>query len=230
MATELSVMEQRYQAVSAVIHDGLSVVEVSNRFGVSRQTIHSWLLKYEKSGLPRLTNHSHKPRSCSHQVSTEIDVLICEMRRRNPIWGPKRIAHELAKRDIGLMPWQSGIYLEDRSELKCLTGVDDHSRFCVSADRMHRANSKSACGHFLRSLGRYGIPQEILTDNDKVITGRKWLRCSQPKLCVIRRILPSRMLLLLKDALPNIRLDGRPSYIQGKIRATSLGARRYGLH
>jgi transposase len=33
-------MEQRYQAVSAVIHDGLSVVEVANRFGVSRQTIH----------------------------------------------------------------------------------------------------------------------------------------------------------------------------------------------
>jgi len=77
-------MEQRYQVVSAVIHGGFSVVEVTSRFGVSRQTIHSWLLKYEKSGLPGLTNHSHKPRSCSHQIIGEIDVLICEMRRRNP--------------------------------------------------------------------------------------------------------------------------------------------------
>jgi transposase InsO family protein len=207
-------MEQRYQAVSAVIHDGLSVVEVANRFGVSRQTIHSWLLKYEKSGLPGLTNHSHKPRSCSHQISAEIDVLICEMRRRNPIWGPKRIEYELAKKKITEMPSQSaiyralkrsdlidpharkrrdekfkrweraapmelwqfdvvgGIYLADGSELKCLTGVDDHSRYCVSAGLMHRANSKSVCDHFLRSLGRYGIPQEILTDNGKVFTGR----------------------------------------------------------
>ncbi len=214
MITELSVMEQRYQAVSAVIHDGLSVIEVASRFGVSRQTIHSWLLKYEKNGLPGLINHSHKPRSCSHQISAEIDVLICEMRRRNPIWGPKRIEYELAKRKVEMMPSQSaiyralkraelidpharkrrdekfkrweraapmelwqfdvvgGIYLTDGSELKCLTGVDDHSRYCVSAGLMHRANSKSVCDHFLRSLGRYGIPQEILTDNGKVFTGR----------------------------------------------------------
>jgi len=136
------------------------------------------------------------------------------MRRRNPIWGPKRIEYELAKRNVEEMPSQSaiyralkhsdlidpharkrrdekfkrweraapmelwqfdvvgGIYLADGCELKCLTGVDDHSRYCVSAGLMHRANSKSVCDHFLRSLCRYGIPQEILTDNGKVFTGR----------------------------------------------------------
>ena len=41
MLVELSVMEQRYQAVSLVVHDGESVVEVARRFGVSRQTIHA---------------------------------------------------------------------------------------------------------------------------------------------------------------------------------------------
>lgn len=214
MITELSVMEQRYQAVSAVIHDGFSVVEVASRFGVSRQTIHSWLLKYEQSGLPGLTNHSHKPRGCLHQISADVDVLICEMRRRNPGWGPRRIEFELAKTKTQPMPsrsaiyraikranlidplarrrrdekfrrweraapmelWQfdvvGGIYLEDGSELKCLTGVDDHSRFCVSAGLMRRANSKSVCDHLLSSLDRFGIPQEILTDNGKVFTGR----------------------------------------------------------
>ena len=207
-------MEQRYQAVSAVIHDGFSIVEVASRFGVSRQTIHSWLLKYEKSGLPGLTNHSHKPKGCSHQISSAVDVLICEMRRRNPGWGPRRIEFELAKITTEPMPsrsaiyraikranlidpharrrrdekfkrweraapmelWQfdvvGGIYLTDGSELKCLTGVDDHSRFCVSAGLMHRANSRSVCDHLQTSLTRYGIPQEILTDNGKVFTGR----------------------------------------------------------
>ena len=37
MLVELSVMEQRYQAVLAVIQDGWRVVEVAERLGVSRQ-------------------------------------------------------------------------------------------------------------------------------------------------------------------------------------------------
>jgi transposase len=36
---EISVVEQRYQAVLAVL-DGSSVTEVANRFGVHRQTVH----------------------------------------------------------------------------------------------------------------------------------------------------------------------------------------------
>jgi hypothetical protein len=46
MLVELSVMEQRYQAVTFVVHDGESVVEVARRFNVSRQTVHAWLARY----------------------------------------------------------------------------------------------------------------------------------------------------------------------------------------
>ena len=35
MLVELSVLEQRYQAVSLVVHDGESVVEVARRFNVT---------------------------------------------------------------------------------------------------------------------------------------------------------------------------------------------------
>jgi transposase len=45
------VAEQRYQAVLAVISDGLSVSQVAPKFGVSRQTLHSWLARYEEAGL-----------------------------------------------------------------------------------------------------------------------------------------------------------------------------------
>jgi transposase len=48
---ELSVAEQRYQAVMAVISDGLSVSRVAEKVGVSRQTLHTWLARYEASGL-----------------------------------------------------------------------------------------------------------------------------------------------------------------------------------
>ena len=51
---ELSVAEQRYQAVLAVISDGLSISQVAQKVGVSRQTLHSWLARYEAEGLEGL--------------------------------------------------------------------------------------------------------------------------------------------------------------------------------
>lgn len=56
---ELSVVERRYQAVSFVIRDGESVVDVANRFGKWRQRIHAWLLRYEQLGLAGLAIESH---------------------------------------------------------------------------------------------------------------------------------------------------------------------------
>ena len=48
---ELSVAEQRYQAVLAVISGGETVTDVAARFGVRRQTVHEWLARYEAGGL-----------------------------------------------------------------------------------------------------------------------------------------------------------------------------------
>jgi transposase-like protein len=42
---EMSVAEQRYQAMLAVISGGETVTDVAARFGVSRQTVHEWLAK-----------------------------------------------------------------------------------------------------------------------------------------------------------------------------------------
>jgi transposase-like protein len=44
------VAEQRFQAVLAVIAQGETVKEVAARWGVSRQTLHAWLAKYEAGG------------------------------------------------------------------------------------------------------------------------------------------------------------------------------------
>ena len=51
---EMSVAEQRYQAVLAVISDGRSVTEVAGQWKVSRQTLHGWLARYEAQGLEGL--------------------------------------------------------------------------------------------------------------------------------------------------------------------------------
>ena len=56
--------------------------------------------------------------------------------------------------------------------LKVLTGIDDHSRFCIAAGLVTKATSKAICQVFAASLGCWGIPDEILTDNGKVFTAR----------------------------------------------------------
>jgi transposase InsO family protein len=71
--------------------------------------------------------------------------------------------------------WQldvmGGIWLTDGGELKAVTGIDDHSRFCVMAGLIERANAAAVCRVFTQALERYGSP-ELLTDNGKVFTGR----------------------------------------------------------
>jgi transposase len=72
---ELSVAEQRYQAVSAVISDGLSISQVAEKVGVSRQTLHAWLARYEAEGLEGLVNRSHRPASCPRQMPAVVEAV-----------------------------------------------------------------------------------------------------------------------------------------------------------
>src|SRR5215207_7928644 len=110
MLRELAVSEQRYQAVLAVIADGCTVVEVAGRFGVSRQSVHAWLAKYEAEGLAGLEDHSHRPRSSPVQMPADVEALVLELRREHRGWGPRRLVHELSRRGVDPVPSESGVY------------------------------------------------------------------------------------------------------------------------
>ncbi len=88
---ELSVAEQRYQAVLAVISDGLSISQVASKVGVSRQTLHSWLARYEAEGLGGLIDRSHRPASRPHPMPAHVEAALLELRRSRPSWGPRRL-------------------------------------------------------------------------------------------------------------------------------------------
>lgn len=96
--------EQRYQAVLAVISDGLSISQVASKVGVSRQTLHAWLARYEARGLEGLMDRPHRPVSCPHQMSAEVEARLLELRRSRPYWGPRRLVFELAKRGVVPVP------------------------------------------------------------------------------------------------------------------------------
>jgi transposase InsO family protein len=216
---ELSVVEQRYRAVLAVLAGG-TVTEVAASLGVSRQTVSGWKSRYEASGLAGLADRSRRPASCPHQASAEVEAAVCELRRKHSKRGPRRIAFVLERsgtvspvpsrmmvyrilvrhglvepgvrrrkrsdykrwqRDRPMQLWQmdivGGVMLVDPvtgelTEAKVVTGVDDHSRYCVIASVVERATGRAVCSAFARALQRFGVPEEVLTDNGKQFTDR----------------------------------------------------------
>jgi transposase InsO family protein len=211
---ELSVTEQRYRAVLEV-QAGSTVTEVAARFGVSRQAVHRWLGWYREHGLAGLSNRSSRPHASPGQTPSEVEALICELRRNHPRWGARRLHYELGKRGCpGSVPsritihrvlirhglvdpitrrrrredyrrwqrpgpmqlWQmdivGGVMLADGTEVKVVTGVDDHSRYCVLATVVARPTGRAVCLALASALRRYGIPEEMLTDNGKQFTAR----------------------------------------------------------
>lgn len=210
---DLSVVEQRYQAVLAVLA-GASVSETAVRIGVSRQSLHSWLRRYRESGLSGLVDRSRRPKSSPSQLSAEVEAVLCELRREHPRWGPVRLVHEAERLGVDPAPsrmavyralvrhglvtprqrrkrredylrwerqapmqlWQmdivGGVFLADGTEAKVITGVDDHSRYCVIASVVARPTGRAVCLAFAAALQTFGVPEEVLTDNGKQFTDR----------------------------------------------------------
>lgn len=64
------------------------------------------------------------------------------------------------------------VFLADGTEVKVVTGIDDHSRFAVCARVVARATARPVCQALAGALARHGVPEQILTDNGKVFTAR----------------------------------------------------------
>ncbi|MEU4235267.1 IS481 family transposase [Nonomuraea sp. NPDC026600] len=209
----MSVVEQRYHAVIEVL-SGAKVTDVADRYGISRQSVHTWVRRYQDGGLAALADRSHRPKAHPMQTPAAIEALICELRRAHPRWGPRTLLWELGRRKVEPLPsrasiyrvlvrnnlinpvtrrrkredyrrwerpepmqlWQmdimGGLLLADGSEAKLITGVDDHSRFCVIASVVARSTGRMVCAAFAAAMRAYGVPLEILTDNGKQFTGR----------------------------------------------------------
>ncbi|MDP9092653.1 MAG: IS481 family transposase [Actinomycetota bacterium] len=72
--------------------------------------------------------------------------------------------------------WQMDVvgrfHLRDGTDLSAVTGVDDHSRFCVCCRLVARATAKPVCDALFLAMGAHGVPDQVLTDNGKVFTAR----------------------------------------------------------
>jgi transposase InsO family protein len=64
------------------------------------------------------------------------------------------------------------VFLAGGQEARIVTGIDDHSRFLVCAKVVVRATAGPVCQALAEALRRHGVPEQILTDNGKVLASR----------------------------------------------------------
>jgi hypothetical protein len=88
----------------------------------------------------------------------------------------RRSDYKRWERSRAMELWQmdivGGVILAGGGEAKIVTGVDDHSRFCVSAYVVPRATARPTCDALALAMRTHGVPDQVLTDNGKVFTGR----------------------------------------------------------
>jgi transposase InsO family protein len=109
-------------------------------------------------------------RSTVYRVLVRHHLVAARKRKR------RRQDYKRWQREEPMQLWQldvtGSVFLADGTECKLISGLDDHSRFCVIAAVVRRATARAVCRAFLAAMAIYGIPEEVLTDNGKQFTGR----------------------------------------------------------
>jgi transposase InsO family protein len=109
-------------------------------------------------------------RSSIYRCLVRHGLIEPEARRR------KKADYKRWERSRAMELWQmdivGGVQLVDGWKASIVSGVDDHSRFVISARIVERATARPVCDALALAMRRFGVPREILTDNGKVFTGR----------------------------------------------------------
>jgi transposase InsO family protein len=114
--------------------------------------------------------HGTVTRSTVYRVLVRNGLIEPKSRKR------RRQDYKRWERPVPMQLWQLDVtasaFLASGKEVKIVTGEDDHSRYCVIAKAVLRATARPVCQAFIEAMRTYGVPDEVLTDNGTVFTGR----------------------------------------------------------
>jgi transposase len=69
------------------------------------------------------------------------------------------------ERPVAMQLWQLDVtasaFLANGREVKIVTGIDDHFRYCVIATAVMRATARPVCQAFVDAMKIYGVPGEV---------------------------------------------------------------------
>ena len=123
----------------------------------------------------RRSNPGWGPRTILSKLKRELDdvpsrsaIYRCLVRHRLIEPKPRRRRlkdYKRWERSRAMELWQmdvmGGVLLTDGTELKIVTGIDDHSRFCVIARLAERATARPVCDALLEGLSHHGCPNRF---------------------------------------------------------------------
>ena len=87
-----------------------TITELCEQFGISRQTGHKHLQRYELEGIKGLRARSHRPHHFAQRTDEAVEGLILAERRLHRTWGPKKLRKVLeVKHGVEVPPATSTI-------------------------------------------------------------------------------------------------------------------------
>lgn len=96
----VSLVELKLGVVLEPERSGESVAAVCRRNGISRTSYYRYKRRYLAEGEEGLEERSRKPHGSPWQIDPALERRICELRRRHPRWGARRIRSELVRAGV----------------------------------------------------------------------------------------------------------------------------------
>src|SRR4029078_6848203 len=97
-----SVMEQRLSFVIAARNQEANLSELSRRYGVSRQTGHKWLKRYQTAGsMEGRRERSRRPQHSPRRTNAKAEQQVLAIRDEKG-WGADKIQYVVAKAGLAL--------------------------------------------------------------------------------------------------------------------------------
>ncbi len=97
--SDVSTMNQKLLFIADYKRKVFSFAELCRRFGISRKTGYKWIKRFEQGGVLALEDRIRRPKSCPHQIDSEVVEAIINARKRHPSWGAKKLLTILQRQD-----------------------------------------------------------------------------------------------------------------------------------
>ncbi|HET9684615.1 MAG TPA: IS481 family transposase [Gemmatimonadaceae bacterium] len=98
-------MDQRLDFVREAMTNRFTMVELCERYGVSRRIGYKWLARFAADGRRGLADRSRRPHTCPTAVRSVLAELLCEFRRLHPDWGARKLLRVLRDRHPEIEDW-----------------------------------------------------------------------------------------------------------------------------
>jgi putative transposase len=92
---ETSVMDQKMQMIGEYLSGASTVTELSEVYGISRNTVYKWIRRYQQNKNAGLAGRKSCPRLHPNATSLDIAREIVTLKRQFVNWGPKKLIYWL---------------------------------------------------------------------------------------------------------------------------------------